>query len=403
MIKIQISEIFRNPGKNKDYQTYLMYILVLVWMSVGLVIGILGFLNFPNLKLRWSVFIIYLSLISTFNLYLNKLGYKKLASWSFVLLLWLIFTISSYTAGGINAPAIISQISIIFTAGFLLNWRGGLVIGLLSIAADFGYAYMETIGLLPYPTVVYNPLQKWMSIIIHFSTILVLQYYSTKHLRELLIARNEEIKNKEDALEKLRESEERYKSIISVSNTGAWEYHSDTQEIRFSKEYYSMLGINKPDNGFSNQIQEVWINKLHPDDRDKAVQVFKDYIKNDFEGVYENYFRLKHNNGKWVWIRSRAKRLRDSNEHPTSMILGTHIDITKQVKSIKKIKKTKQSLHKLTSQISGNSYIFELTEGGIPKVIFYNNGTHPYNFPYTNKEIYKHPEKLSDILHEEDK
>ncbi len=36
--------------------------------------------------------------------------------------------------------------SVILTAGFLIGWRGGLAIGLLTIGTDLGFAYLEMSG-----------------------------------------------------------------------------------------------------------------------------------------------------------------------------------------------------------------------------------------------------------------
>ena len=108
-------------------------------------------------------------------------------------------SIPCYSAGGIIAPGILSQMSVILTAGFLLGWRGGLAIGILTIAFDFGLAYLEVTGHLPQPSVVHNPITRWIGAIIPFGTILALQYYATNHLRSSLTAMQKEITKREKA------------------------------------------------------------------------------------------------------------------------------------------------------------------------------------------------------------
>ncbi|MGG7034529.1 MAG: PAS domain S-box protein [Flavobacterium sp.] len=134
------------------------------------------------------------------------------------------------------------------------------------------------------------------------------------------------------AAEKLLESEERFKSIISVSNTGAWEYHTDTDFLWCSPEYFSMLGLNQSDYeilGHKN-LQETWIDLLHPDDKEHAINHFTEYLNNGSLGIYENQFRMKHANGNWIWIWSRGQTLRDSEGKVTNLTVGTHIDITER-------------------------------------------------------------------------
>ncbi len=52
----------------------------------------------------------------------------------------------------------------------------------------------------------------------------------------------EDITERKLTEDKLRESESRYRSIISVSNTGAWEFHRKQQFLWCSPEYFIMLG-----------------------------------------------------------------------------------------------------------------------------------------------------------------
>jgi PAS domain S-box-containing protein len=131
-------------------------------------------------------------------------------------------TIPTYSAGGIMAPGIMSQMSVILTAGFLLGWRGGLAVGLLTMATDFGLAYMEIAGMLPAPSVVHTPITRWIGAVIPFGTILALQYYATNHLRSSLTAMQNEIVKREAAEKKLNQTvtdlKERVKELKTLSD-----------------------------------------------------------------------------------------------------------------------------------------------------------------------------------------
>ena len=121
-----------------------------------------------------------------------------------------------------------------------------------------------------------------------------------------------DITERKRAEETLQVSAARYKSIIAVSNTGAWEYHRDTDYLWCSPEYFSMLGYNIAGFEMSGKanLKETWIDLLHPEDRVRAANHFAEYLKNGSIGMYENYFRLSHKNGSWVWIWSRGQTLR---------------------------------------------------------------------------------------------
>jgi len=128
----------------------------------------------------------------------------------------------------------------------------------------------------------------------------------------------------------VNEAGEKYKAFISVSNTGAWEYHADTGFLWCSPEYLSMLGRNASQFDFSGKanLQETWTDLLHPEDRERADRHFKEYLLNGSVGMYENHFRMRHSDGHWVWIWSRGSTLRNNKGDLTRKTVGTHIDIT---------------------------------------------------------------------------
>lgn len=138
----------------------------------------------------------------------------------------------------------------------------------------------------------------------------------------------------------LRMSESRFKSIIAVSNTGAWEYFHDTDYIWCSPEYFTMLGYDPEDFNKDDTINLArrWIDLLHPDDRDKATRHFKEYLDGGSVGMYENHFRMQHRDGGWVWIWSRGQTLRDSQGKLTNRTVGTHIDVSESKQAEQKLR-----------------------------------------------------------------
>ena len=130
----------------------------------------------------------------------------------------------------------------------------------------------------------------------------------------------------------LIEKEQRYRALIESSNTGAWEFNSETNFLWCSKEYFTMLGRDEADYDLSgnDNLKKVWIDLLHPEDREKAANQFSNYLEGGSVGMYESIFRMKHKDGYWVWVWSRARTLRSEDNSIKSKTIGTHIDISKQ-------------------------------------------------------------------------
>ncbi len=148
--------------------------------------------------------------------------------------------------------------------------------------------------------------------------------------------------------EELRKSALRFQEFISFSNTGAWEFFSDTGYLWCSKEYFSMLGRDENDYDLSGKanLEETWVNLMHPDDRERSSHSFGDYLNGGSVGMYENHFRMQHANGNWLWIWSRGKTLRDEQGNPTNVTIGTHIDVTQSKLAEEEILELNKSLEK---------------------------------------------------------
>lgn len=143
------------------------------------------------------------------------------------------------------------------------------------------------------------------------------------------VSRNINDRKKQEKL--IQENAARQQAFIEATNTGAWEYNKKTDTLWCSPQYFGMLGRNINDYDLSNpqSRQVIWESLVHPEDFPQTDAYLRDFLENP-EGDYEQVFRMLHQNGSSVWILSRGKNLPDSNGKPGAIIVGTHIDITKQ-------------------------------------------------------------------------
>lgn len=145
--------------------------------------------------------------------------------------------------------------------------------------------------------------------------------------------------------DKLFESEQRYQMATEAADLGIWDYIVGTGETFYSRRWKSILGYY-PDELDDNLA--VWENLLHPEDKDRIVLFFYSFIESDLR-LYEVEFRMKHKNGHYIWIKSRATALR-AEDGKAIRLLGTHRDITEEKKSESEFRKLHQAI--LQSPIS---------------------------------------------------
>lgn len=141
----------------------------------------------------------------------------------------------------------------------------------------------------------------------------------------------------------LKQSEERLKTIISVSNLGAWEFNANTHIFWASPEYFTLLGYEReafPETGqFPGPFKEAIDALIHPEDFQNAQEVLKNCLEANEDLPYDSYFRMKRADGRYAWIRSRGRRLMDDNGHLSHILVGTHLDVSDLKEVERKIKK----------------------------------------------------------------
>lgn len=159
-------------------------------------------------------------------------------------------------------------------------------------------------------------------------------------------------------LNELSANIQKYRALVSTSNTGAWEYFPKTGFFDCNSVYFSMLGRNISDYDLSGakNLNELWINLLHPEDEEEAISKFMSYLDKP-AGMYENFFRMQHINGSWVWICSRGGFLKDSRGRNIGSLIGTHIDVTRQKQAEEDIHRERILLRTLIDNLPGTIYI----------------------------------------------
>ncbi|MBM4125641.1 MAG: PAS domain S-box protein, partial [Nitrospira sp.] len=123
----------------------------------------------------------------------------------------------------------------------------------------------------------------------------------------------------------LRASEEKLRQSLLASNTGLWEWHTETNAVRFSREWKQQLGYDEAE--LPNTF-ESWASRLHPDDHDQALAYAQQYRDHPV-GMFRQDFRLRHKDGTYRWIDSHASFVTEPDGRRVRL-LGSHIDITER-------------------------------------------------------------------------
>lgn len=121
----------------------------------------------------------------------------------------------------------------------------------------------------------------------------------------------------------LKDTETRFALAAEGTQDGIFDWDIEKGEVFYSKAYFGMLGYNKE--AFVGSINER-NNLIHPEDVEKVNL----YVRNRLEGKIVDYaqeFRMRHKDGTWIWIQSRAKAMFDDKGKAIRMV-GAHTNIS---------------------------------------------------------------------------
>lgn len=129
----------------------------------------------------------------------------------------------------------------------------------------------------------------------------------------------------------VRRAEEHLKNIssrlhlaLSSARLGVWEWDIQRNRVTWDDRMLELYGISRED--FSMDV-EAWRRPLHPDDRERTLEVLRASLAGEQE--YETEFRVVHPNSRIVYIKANAVVLR-SGDGKAERMLGVNADITEE-------------------------------------------------------------------------
>jgi diguanylate cyclase (GGDEF)-like protein/PAS domain S-box-containing protein len=125
-------------------------------------------------------------------------------------------------------------------------------------------------------------------------------------------------------IELLEEMEERDSLVNLTANDGIWDFDGRSKRIQLSRRWKAMLGYPED----QEDVLPDWYRLVHPDDMARVQAKMREHLEGKTE-FFESVHRMKHQNGEWRWMRSRAKARQDEKGR-LIRLLGVEVDITER-------------------------------------------------------------------------
>ncbi|MBK7365940.1 MAG: EAL domain-containing protein [Nitrosomonas sp.] len=166
--------------------------------------------------------------------------------------------------------------------------------------------------------------------IIHVETQLIYSSENNKaqHVMGIMV----DISKHKLFLENLILSNKRLSWALSGANDGYWDWNMETNYVYYSSRWKAMLGYS--DRELPSQNLETWEKLVSPEDKSRVLKLVDDYVAGHKE-KFEIEFKMRHKQGRWVTVLSRASLARDNkgNLIYPKRLIGTHVDLTERKQS----------------------------------------------------------------------
>ncbi len=162
----------------------------------------------------------------------------------------------------------------------------------------------------------------------------------------------------------LKKHKERLALAMSFANDGLFDWNLTTNEIYYSPVWKSLLGYR--DDELPNSFSE-WERLTHKKDVETSWAMVNEVFQKK-RHRFQMEFKMRHKDGHWIDILSRAKVIFDKDGTASRMV-GTHVDITERKRAERTLADSERKLNDIINFLPDPTWAIDL-DG---KIIAWNN------------------------------
>jgi len=123
------------------------------------------------------------------------------------------------------------------------------------------------------------------------------------------------------------ETQERFETALMRGRCGLWDWDLARGRMFWSRSMFEIVGLEARDAllGFG-EVSRL----IHPDDGD--LMALAESLYEAGEATVDRMFRMRHADGRWIWLRARAELVDRQSGEPH--LIGIAVDVTEQMRLV---------------------------------------------------------------------
>lgn len=199
---------------------------------------------------------------------------------------------------------------------------------------------------------------------------------------ELLIRSIQYSIERKQNLESLEQNIELFNLVTKATNDAVWDRNLVTNEILLvGNKFRELSGYDIDNSIIAGHIWESW---LHPSEKERVMMRMAHAINNPVNNSWQDEYRLRKEDGTYVWVHDRGYIIYDEKKSPVRMI-GATANITDRKLQAEKIKESEARYRNMFHCNPFPSFIVDLESLRILEV----NDSASEKYQYTSDEFLK--------------
>jgi PAS domain S-box-containing protein len=183
-----------------------------------------------------------------------------------------------------------------------------------------------------------------------------------------------------------RDSTDRLAFAIDGAHLGLWDVNYTNHTISHNRYWNEILGYGPED---SARSIDWWRQSLHPDDLPVIDAASLDH-QNGKTPVLDIVYRIRHRDGRWLWIHTIGRVISRSAEGKPLRMSGINQDITELKQAEKAILDREEKFREIFNNVNDAIHLHEVDEDGRPGKFIDVNDVACQMVQYSRDEMLQH-------------